>query len=55
MYRPLAKIFHIDKDGYSKEFEKRFNSDFSVHFNFLISNNPALNSGSGFHRTPKKS
>lgn len=38
----LKKLFHIDRTQYEMEYEKRFNSDTTVHFDFKIGKEPAF-------------
>ncbi len=40
--KTLYKLFYINKDKYKEEFEKRFNSNDTIHLNFNIGNNPAF-------------
>ncbi len=46
--KTLYKLFYIDKDKYKQEYEKRFNSDDTVHLDFSIGDNPAF-----FCQTPE--
>ena len=40
--KPLKKLFHIDKEAYKSEYEKRFNDEDTVHLDIEISGNPAF-------------
>lgn len=39
---PLKKLFHIDREAYKSEYEKRFNDDDTVHLDIEISGNAAF-------------
>ncbi len=39
---PLKKLFHIDREAYKSEYEKRFNDDDTVHLDIKISGNAAF-------------
>lgn len=39
---PLKKLFHIDREAYKSEYEKRFNDDDAVHLDIEISGNAAF-------------
>lgn len=39
---PLKKLFHIDREDYKSEYEKRFNDDDTVHLDIEISGNAAF-------------
>ncbi|MCH5192694.1 MAG: Fic family protein [Oscillospiraceae bacterium] len=38
----LYKLFYMGKDEYDREYEKRFNSEDTVHLNIMIGNDPAF-------------
>ena len=40
--KPLKKLFHINKEAYKSEYEKRFNNEDTVHLDIEISGNPAF-------------
>ena len=40
--KPLKKLFHINKEAYKSEYEKRFNDEDTVHLDIEISGNPAF-------------
>ncbi len=42
MARSLKKLFHIDRELYAREYEKRFTSENTVHFDFNISGEKAF-------------
>ncbi len=39
---PLKKLFHIDREAYKSEYEKRFNDGDTVHLDIEISSNAAF-------------
>lgn len=40
--KPLKKLFHIDKEAYKSEYEKKFNDEDTIHLDIEISGNPAF-------------
>lgn len=42
MSYPLKKLYHIDKDKYREEYEKRYSSEAAVHLDFYIGDNQAF-------------
>lgn len=40
--KPLKKLFHISKEAYKSEYEKRFNDEDTIHLDIEISGNPAF-------------
>lgn len=41
-YQELKKLYYKDQDAYNAEYERRFNSDDTVHLDFQIGNKPAF-------------
>ena len=41
-YKSLLKLFYSNEDSYEKEFQKRYNSEHSVHIDFSINGYPAF-------------
>lgn len=39
---PLKKLFHIDREAYKSEYEKKFNDEDTIHLDIEISGNPAF-------------
>lgn len=40
--KTLKKLFHIDKEAYKSEYEKKFNDEDTIHLDIEISGNPAF-------------
>ncbi len=41
-YKPLSKLFYSDKENYEKIYQTRYNSEYSIHLDFLIHDSPAF-------------
>ena len=41
-YLSLSKVFYKDKEHYEQIYKERFNSDYTIHLNFLINGYPAF-------------
>ena len=41
-YKFLSKLFYSDKENYDKIYKERYNSEYSVHLDFSIHDNPAF-------------
>ena len=41
-YKSLDKLFYSDKENYKKIYNERYKSEYAVHLDFLIHDNPAF-------------
>ena len=41
-YKSLDKLFYSDKENYEKIYNERYKSEYAVHLDFLIHDNPAF-------------